>query len=279
MFDRSVRALGLDNMRAITGGQTISVVGVGGIGSIIAEHLIHMGFHHINLIDFDTLEISNLNRIVAATYQDAKEHRIKVEAIRENLLKINPKAQIRAFNSKLEPSHRTVLSDVKVERALAMSDWIMAATDNHASRFLIQELAFRYYVPFIVSGVNITVEDDKILDMSGEVILVRMGDRVCLKCLKRINYNEVYKVIHPDRKVREGLVHKGYVRGLDVKEPAVKTLNTHIATLAVDVLINQYTERQRNRAIVVYEDNVSPCIYEDVDSVFNRNLHCDVCDI
>lgn len=38
-------------------GQHISVVGVGGIGSIIAEHLVHMGFSHINLIDFDTLEL------------------------------------------------------------------------------------------------------------------------------------------------------------------------------------------------------------------------------
>lgn len=271
MFNRSVLTLGLDNMRKITGDQIISVVGVGGIGSIIAEHLVHMGFHHINLIDFDTLEISNLNRIVAATYEDAVAKRIKVEAIRDNLLKINPKAKIFAFNNKVE--------DKKIERVIAGSDWIMVATDNHASRFQIQQLAFKYYVPFITAGVNITVDDGKIVDMSGEVILIRIGDRVCLTCLKRLKYNEIAKQIHPDKNVREGLVRKGYVQGLDVKEPAVKTLNTHLATLAVDTLINQYTERQRDVVIRVFEDNFAPVIYEDVDSVRERNLSCHVCDI
>ena len=271
MFNRSVLALGLDNMRRIANDQIISVIGVGGIGSIIAEHLIHMGFNHLNLIDFDTLEISNLNRIVAATYADAVKGRVKVEAIRDNLLKINPRAKIFAFNNKVE--------DAPIERVIAASDWIMIATDNHASRFQIQQLAFKYYVPFITAGVNITVDDGKIVDMSGEVILIRMGDRVCLTCLKRLKFNEIAKQIHPDKNVREGLVRKGYVQGLDVKEPAVKTLNTHLATLAVDTLINQYIERQRDAVIRVFEDNIAPVIYEDVDSVRERNLSCNICDI
>lgn len=271
MFNRSVLALDLDNMRKIAGAQKISVIGLGGIGSIIAEHLIHMGFNHLNLIDFDTLEISNLNRIVAATYDDAVQKRVKVEAIRDNLLKINPHAKIFAFNNRIE--------DNAIERIIAASDWLMVATDNHASRFQIQQLAFKYYVPFITAGVNITVDDGKIIDMSGEVILIRMGDKVCLTCLKRLKYNEIAKEIHPDKNVRNGLVRKGYVQGLDVKEPAVKTLNTHLATLAVDTLINQYTERQRDVVIRVFEDNIAPVIFEDVDSLRERNLHCNICDI
>ena len=271
MFNRSVLALGLDNMRLITGDQKISVLGVGGIGSIIAEHLIHMGFHHINLIDFDTLEISNLNRIVAATYDDAIKQRVKVDAIKNNLLKINPKAKINAVNKNV--------FDSSVEKIIATSDWLMVATDNHASRFHIQQLAFKYYVPFITAGVNITVADEKIIDMSGEVILIRMGDRVCLSCLNRLKPNEIYKEIHPDKAVREGLVRKGYVQGADVKEPAVKTLNTMVATLATDILINQYTERQRDVVITVYENNSAPTIYEDISGVKRRSLSCSVCDI
>ncbi len=270
-FNRSVLALGLDTMRAITGDQVITVAGVGGVGSIIAEHLVHMGFRHIHLIDFDTLELSNLNRIVAATHEDAVNHRVKVEAIRENLLKINPKAEIIAHNSDVFTK--------EAEQAMAESDWILVATDNHASRHRIQEIAFKYYVPFITSGVNITVENGQIQDMSGEVILIRMGDRVCLTCLRRLRYNDIAAEIHPDVNVREGLVRKGYVQGLEVKEPAVKPLNTHIATMAVDVLINQYTERQRDAVIRVYEDNVEPLIYEDKESVECRDLSCHVCSL
>lgn len=271
MFNRSVLALGLDNMRRITNNQKISVVGVGGIGSILAENLIHMGFNYINLIDFDKLEISNLNRIVAATYEDAVNERVKVEAIKNNLLKINPNATINALNNNV--------FDFEVEKVLADSDWILVATDNHASRFHIQELAFKYFVPFITAGVNITVEDGEIIDMSGEVILVRIGDKVCLSCLNRLKPNEIAKEIHPDKNVRAGLVQKGYVRGADVKEPAVKTLNSIIANLATDTLINQYTERQRDVVVQVYENNLSPTIYEDVDSIKYRNLNCGTCNI
>lgn len=271
MFNRSVLALGLENMRKIADNQKISVVGVGGIGSIIAEHLVHTGFNYINLIDFDTLELTNLNRIVGVTYEDAVKKRSKVDVIKKHLENINPSVTVNAYKNNV--------FDSEVEYALANSDWIMVATDNHASRFHIQELAFKYYVPFITAGVNITVDDRVIKDMSGEVILIHVGDKVCLTCLRRLKFNEIAKEIHPDPKVREGLVRKGYVTGSDVKEPAVKTLNTHLATMAVDVLINQYTERHKDSIITVYEDNNFPTIYEDVGSVTNRDLHCNVCDI
>ena len=271
MFNRSILALGLENMRHITGGQEITVAGVGGIGSIIAEHLVHMGFRKINLIDNDTLELTNLNRIEGVTYDDAIAGKVKVDVVRKHLLSINPKAEINAFNNSV--------FDPEIEEVIARSDWILVATDNHASRYRLQELSFKYYVPFITAGVNITVDDGKITDMSGEIILVRIGDKVCLTCLRRLDYNEIAKEIHPDKRVREGLVLKGYVTGHDVKEPAVKTLNSHLAAMAVDVLVNQYTERNRNAVITVYEDNGFPAIYEDTESVRHRDLNCRVCDI
>lgn len=271
MFDRSVRALGLSAMRQITSGQTITVVGVGGLGSVAAEHLVHMGFSRLNLVDFDKLEITNMNRIVGATYDDAQAGVLKVEAVKKHLLSINPRAHITCLPYSV--------SDSRVEEVLAESDWVMVATDNHASRFYVQKLCFQYFVPFITAGVNITVNEGKVLDMSGEVILVRMGDRVCLSCLNRVNYNEVAKELHPDPAVREGLVAKGYVRGANVHEPAVKTLNTMLATMAVDTLINQYTERQRDIPVLVYENNLYPTMYEDVASVSDREKNCVVCSL
>src|SRR6266702_4686662 len=75
IFNRSALALGLDVMRTIMHDQVISIVGVGGLGSVVAEHLIHMGFHELNLIDPDVLEMSNLNRVVGAYYEDAQKKR------------------------------------------------------------------------------------------------------------------------------------------------------------------------------------------------------------
>ena len=270
-FNRSVLALGLDVMRSIMDSQTISIIGVGGLGSVVAEHLIHMGFHMINLIDPDVLEISNLNRVVGAYYKDAEQRLPKVDVVKRHLMSINPRATVRAYKSDIY--------EKAIEGVVALSDWMIVATDNHSSRFRAQQLAVQYFVPLISVGVNITVKDNKIEDMSGEVITARVGDSLCLSCLQRINPTKVASERHPDQGIREALVKRGYVMGQEVKEPAVKTLNTFLATMAVEVLINQYTNARRHVPILVYDNNGCMSVYEDRESVQARNKHCVICTI
>src|SRR5437588_2821855 len=270
-FNRSALVLGLDVMRTIMHDQVISIVGVGGLGSVIAEHLIHMGFHEINLIDPDVLEMSNLNRVVGAYYEDAEQKRYKVDVVKRHLTKINPQATVLAYKRDVH--------DKEMERVLALSDWMIVATDNHSSRLRVQELSVQYFVPLVSVGVNIAVKDNKIEDMSGEVITARVGDYVCLNCLKRINPIKVARERHPDKTIREELVKRGYVTGKDIKEPAVKTLNTSLATMAVEVLVNQYTDVRRHVPILVYENNGYMSVYEDRESVELRNKSCFMCNI
>jgi molybdopterin-synthase adenylyltransferase len=270
-FNRSALVLGLDVMRHIMHDQVISIVGVGGLGSIIAEHLLHMGFHELNLIDPDTLEISNLNRVVGAYYEDAQQKRPKVDVVQRHLTSINPSATVMAYQKDIH--------DQEIESVLALSDWLIVATDNHASRLKAQELSVHYFVPLLSVGVNISVKDGIIEDMSGEVITARVGDRLCLHCLNRINPTKVASERHSDKTIRETLVTKGYVTGSNVKEPAVKTLNTTIATMAVEVLINQYTNLRRHIPVLVYENNGQMSIYEEKESVQRRNKHCFLCTI
>jgi len=270
-FNRSALVLGLDVMRTIMHDQVISIVGVGGLGSIVAEHLIHMGFHEINLIDPDVLERSNLNRVVGAYYEDAQQKRSKVDVVKRHLTHINPKATVLAYTKDVH--------DKEMEHVLALSDWMIVATDNHSSRLRVQELSVQYFVPLISVGVNITVKDGTIEDMSGEVITARVGDWLCLNCLNRINPIKVASERHPDQTIREALVKRGYVTGMDIKEPAVKTLNTYIATMAVEVLVNQYTDVRMHIPILVYENNEYMSIYEDRESVQLRNKHCFICNI
>jgi len=271
VFNRSALALGLDVMRTIMHDQVISIVGVGGLGSVVAEHLIHMGFHEINLIDPDVLEMSNLNRVVGAYYEDAEQKRYKVDVVKRHLTNINPNATVLACKKDVH--------DNEVESVLALSDWLIVATDNHASRLRTQELSVKYFVPLLSLGVNISVKGNKIEDMSGEVITARVGDYLCLQCLNRINPIKVASERHPDQAIREALVKRGYVTGKDIKEPAVKTLNTFLATMAVEVLVNQYTEARRHVPILVYENNGYMSMYGDRESVQHRNKHCFLCNI
>ncbi|MBK9032244.1 MAG: hypothetical protein IPL61_13145 [Myxococcales bacterium] len=134
-------------------------------------------------------------------------------------------------------------------------------------------------MPFVSVGVNITVDNEVVRDVSGEVIAVRMGDRFCLQCLRRIDPLKVARETHYDTRVRDSLVERGYVSGTQVNEPAVKTLNAMVATLAVEVLLNQYTGRQDIGPVVVYEDNRAKAIYEDRESVEARAKECFTCGI
>ena len=271
MFNRGFLVLGIDTMRRITGNEIISIVGVGGLGSVVAEHLIHMGFHNVNLFDFDIIEVSNLNRIVGGYYEDAKEKRKKVDVLKDHLLSINPLAKVSAYPISTD--------DPQFEELVAPSDWMILASDNFTSRYTCQKIAFKYFIPFISAGVNITVKDGKIEDYSGEVITVRIGDKLCLNCLGRMNFIQLAYEKHPSAEIREKLVSRGYVTGADIKEPAVKTLNTMIGTIAVDSLIHQYTNLEKHKPIFVYESNISICIYEDRESVENRPNNCYLCDI
>jgi molybdopterin/thiamine biosynthesis adenylyltransferase len=270
-FHRSALALGLEVMRAIMRDQVISIIGVGGLGSVVAEHLIHMGFHALNLIDPDTLERSNLNRVVGAYYEDAEQQRPKVEVVKRHLTRINPKARVLAC--------RRDVYDRETESVLALSDWIIVATDTHSSRLKAQELSLKYFVPLLSLGVNITVQEGTLQDMSGEVITARVGDSLCLQCLHRINPLKVASERHPEPAIRDALVTRGYVTGKEVKEPAVKTLNTFLATMAVEVLVNQYTETRRHVPVLVYENNGAMRVYEDRESVQQRYKHCFLCNV
>jgi molybdopterin-synthase adenylyltransferase len=266
---RSALALGLDTLRQVMHDQTIAVVGVGGLGSVIAENLIHTGFHNVHLIDHDHVEVTNLNRIVGAYYSDAAQKRLKVDVVRDHLLRINPKAHVQA--------HAVGVEDDSVIGVLAQADWIMVGTDSHFSRFIAQHIALQYAVPLISVGANITVENGQITDMSGEIIIIRYGDDLCLHCLKRINPTIIAAEQHQGQFLGNELIRRGYVAGQEVKEPAVKTLNAILGAMAVDGLLNQFTQRQEHVPVIVYENNGMACIYPDRESVSMRNKECYVC--
>ncbi len=262
-------ALGLDTLRKIMSDQRITVIGVGGLGSAIAENLVHMGFHYLELVDPDVLEISNVSRIVGATFAAASRGEPKVQVVSRHLQSINPNVVVGA--------HQSDIADEALEETIADTDWLIVATDNHSSRLRVQMLSMKYFIPLISAGVNITVSTGRVTDMSGEVITARIGDRLCLNCLGRLSPSKIASESHPATAVRDTLVSRGYVAGANVTEPAVKTLNAVISSLLVDVLLNQYTERQEHIPILVFENNTTPLIYSDTLSVMRRNKNCFTC--
>jgi tRNA dimethylallyltransferase len=71
---------------------SVTLVGVGGVGSIVADGLIRLGVRNLTLIDKDTVDPSNMNRQLLYVAADCQKE--KAEAAKEHLLEINPLAHI-----------------------------------------------------------------------------------------------------------------------------------------------------------------------------------------
>ena len=94
IFRRSELLLGNEVMERIAQKRVI-IFGVGGVGSWCAESLVRSGIHQLTIVDSDRVCITNINRQLMATTKTVGQ--VKVEALKERLLSINPSAEITAL--------------------------------------------------------------------------------------------------------------------------------------------------------------------------------------
>jgi len=94
IFRRTELLLGNDAVERF-GRRRVIIFGVGGVGSWCAESLVRSGVKRLTIVDSDRVCITNINRQLMATTKTVGH--VKVEALRERLLSINPTAEIQAL--------------------------------------------------------------------------------------------------------------------------------------------------------------------------------------
>lgn len=92
-FSRTELLIGSDGMEKLQNAR-VAVFGVGGVGGYVVEALARSGVGTLDIIDADTVCVSNLNRQIIATHKTIGEY--KVDAAKERILEINPKAVVNA---------------------------------------------------------------------------------------------------------------------------------------------------------------------------------------
>ncbi|HMK76454.1 MAG TPA: sulfur carrier protein ThiS adenylyltransferase ThiF [Thermodesulfobacteriota bacterium] len=97
----------------------VGIAGLGGLGSAVAIALARIGVGRLILVDFDVVEPSNLNRQQYFIHQIGMP---KVDALQENLLKINPYVRIRTYKEKLDRNN--------VERIFEEAEVVVEAFDR-----------------------------------------------------------------------------------------------------------------------------------------------------
>ncbi|PLR96813.1 ThiF family adenylyltransferase [Bacillus sp. T33-2] len=142
------------------------IVGMGALGTVIANHLVRAGVGHVRIIDRDLVELSNLQRQSLYIEDDAQKNLPKAVAAGKSLNKINSTVTV-------EP----VIADLNLDNAeelLAGFDVIMDGTDNFAARYLINDVSIQFGIPWVHGGA---------VSSRGMFAVIVPGKTPCYRCL------------------------------------------------------------------------------------------------
>jgi molybdopterin-synthase adenylyltransferase len=152
--------IGLEKLRKAK----VCVVGVGGIGNPVVTQLTAMGIGKLKIVDRDIIEISNLHRQHLYTENDIGK--VKVEAAKERLEKINSSVEIEALpNSVTKYTAESIISGY---------DIVVDALDSIDARYALNDACIKLNIPLIYAGA---------LGMLGSVCTIIPNKTACLRCI------------------------------------------------------------------------------------------------
>jgi hypothetical protein len=199
---------------------TIAVVGLGGLGSLVALELAHLGAGSLVLIDPDVVERSNLNRLIGASARDVG--RPKVDVYASMISKVSPTCQ-------LMPVRAPIIADEAL-RATKQSDLLLSCVDSHGARLVINQLAVQYRLPLVDGGTGVRLGDQQHRPNIGGQVQVVLPGLGCLSCRGFIDARQAALDLAP-ASVRQRELDHGY--GTNEPAPAVVFLNGVVASIQV----------------------------------------------
>ena len=189
----------------------VFLAGLGGLGSVLAYYLAAAGVGHLRIVDKDTVSLDNLNRQILHFTKDIG--RAKTVSAREKLEALNPECHIEVIQDEIDERSGELLVDG--------SDLIVDGMDNFRTRRILNRVAVKKRIPFIVGGVD---------GLSGMVFTVIPGVAPCFEC--------IFPGVDEEREVAVLGATAGVVASLQVME-AVKVVLGLGKTLSGRLLVFQ----------------------------------------
>lgn len=144
----------------------VLIIGLGGLGSPVAMYLAAAGVGHLTLVDFDGVDLSNLQRQIAHTTNRISQN--KAQSAAQTLRALNPDVQVTCVEKLLDAD--------TLPELVAQHSIVVDCTDNFVSRFAINAACVQMQIP-LVSGAAIRME--------GQVTVFDLRDTTspCYACL------------------------------------------------------------------------------------------------
>ena len=145
---------------------SVLIVGAGGLGSPAALYLAAAGVGRIGLVDFDAIDITNLQRQIIYTTPDVGRPKLDVSA--ERLRNLNPEIDV--------VTHSTRLTRENALDVIANYDVVIDGTDNFPTRYLVNDACVLLKKPYVYGS---------ILRFDGQVSVFDAQHGPCYRCLFR----------------------------------------------------------------------------------------------
>jgi proteasome lid subunit RPN8/RPN11 len=224
-------------MTAELGRLSASIIGVSGTGSITAEQAARMGFGHNQYIEFDKVELKNLNRILNATLADAAKGALKAEMFADAVATYRGPGV--AFPVPLSIATRDAVL------AASQSDVLYCCVDTLEARQLADLISSAFLIPLFDVGVAIPTRKKPdgsaaIAEVCGRIDYIQPGrstlqDRgVYSPETLRAEY-----LAKSSPEAHRAEVQEGYIKGVIEEAPSVITLNMRAAS----ALMNEFIAR------------------------------------
>lgn len=209
----------------------IAVVGCSGTGSPVIEQLARLGVGRLVLVDPDLVEEKNLNRIYNSTRADAIGGRPKAEVLAQAVRNMG-------LGTDVDPMASSLL-DPAVVREVAGCDLVFGCMDSIEGRHVLNHLARHYSMPYLDLGVKLEADGRGGIEAAAGAVRYLRPDGATLMdwgvyTPQRLEAEELRRT---DPDLYRDRVKRGYLRGVPEERPAVISVNTLVASLAVNELL------------------------------------------
>ena len=154
--------------------KTIAIVGIGGVGAVVAEMLTRCGAGRLLLYDYDTVELANMNRLF---FQPHQAGMTKTDAAVQTLEDINPDTRLESYHMNITTvdGYERFEKSVRGADGKSRVDLVLSCVDNYEARIAINRVCLDMGQTWMESGVS---EDA----VSGHIQLLKPGQMACFEC-------------------------------------------------------------------------------------------------
>lgn len=196
-----------------------AIVGVGGLGSHVAQQLAYLGVTDFALVDADAVSSTNLNRLIGAGPSDIGTP--KVEVIARLIGSIQPNARVATAAVRFRAESPVA--------ELAGATVVFGCVDGDAARLELVRFASAHALPYIDLASDIALSGE----FGGRIVFAKNGER-CLSCLGELDQHALARAqMSHDQRTADDDIYGVERSALDEGGPSVVSINGVVASLAV----------------------------------------------